>query len=44
VNCQPFLDAHGEELIPQVKKLGDDEACMVIEVCTFEELSEVKVD
>lgn len=41
VDCQSFLDAHGDELVPQVKTLGDDEACLAIEVCASQELADV---
>lgn len=42
VDCQSFLDAHEDELVPLVKKLfGDDVACQSIEVCTGEELGGV---
>ena len=39
--CQSFLDAHGDELVTQLKNLGDDSACLEIEACTFEELGDV---
>ena len=40
VGCQSFLDLHEDELVPRAKSLGDEAACLVIEVCTNEELSE----
>jgi hypothetical protein len=44
INRQALLDAHEDELVPQVQKLGDDQACVVIEVCTQEELAQNKAD
>ena len=40
VDCQSFLDAHEDKLVPLVRKLGDDVACQSIEVCTGEKLGD----
>lgn len=40
VGCRSFLDLHKDELVPRAKSLGDKAACLVVEVCTNEELSD----
>ena len=40
VGCRSFLDLHEDELVPRAKSLGDKAACLVVEVCTNEELSD----
>jgi hypothetical protein len=41
VDCQPFLDAHEDELIAIYKHIrGAEESCLAIEVCTVNTLPE----
>ena len=39
VGRRSFLDSHEDELVPRAKSLGDEAACLVVEMCTNEELS-----
>lgn len=43
-NCESFLNAHRDELVPQIQELGDDEACLIIEMCTQDELEQEQVN
>lgn len=38
-DCHSFLDSYEDELIPQVQSLGEDRACLAVEVCKVDENS-----